>query len=1040
MDETKLNDLLFEIRKLVETFREAGRTGATGSTRDAEGQRITTAFDRSTERLVRALAQLGTSIKSESRGRTQREREIDDFVAAVDRATDAAEAQNQAAAERVRAEQEAAAAAQRRAAVEQEVAERATWTQKQRDEYDRRMTRAAAQLKFDTAQQQAKEDLYNIGRERNFAQELAEAKLREFRATFTMERALGATGDILSQKFGTNLVKTHIALAVLSGVVGSAASALSGLGKSVISLAASTATGFNNFNQFNQVVDTVANGLSKMGAAIPFFGAAMIAAAEGSKFLLGQLQRVSESFNSIAQVGGLTSDGMEGVFQQFRQSGLTLEAYTKQVTSNSQALARLGGSVGEGAEQFSRLTGSIIDSDIGPQLRAIGFSSEQIADTAAGFITQQARLGRAQRMTQEQLTAGTVRYARELDQISKLTGMQREELQKRMDAALSEQRFRAKINELENSGRGDVAKQLNMFQAAVGESAPELAQGLRDIIAAGGAVTTDASRKAFTLTGGEIVNIAQRALRGEDVGTSLQGLAQAVGRGTQNFNKIAQVADLDPIIGNFAQASDFASKGLNDFAKTLDRIRADQEKGMTAPTEMTRNVTQAQQAMDDMSRNINEFSMLALPAASEAVRLFSNTLNDGIRELGQMMGVDLPAIKERTAGEARNVRGGASAADTLKTAAAYTGTGVGAAGGAKAGMMVGSAFGPAGILAGGLIGAAVGAAAGYFGTRSVVGEPAPRPAGNPPVEVPGNQSVKGLPPGKNLNDVLAFTSPSGTQQAFMGLDNRLRERVIQAAVDYNQATGNRLQINSALRSRQDQERLYQESVAAGRPGKGPTGMPIARPGNSPHEKGIAVDIDNYRDPRALAALNQAGLYNRVAGDPVHFHMARGGIIRARPGGSTVTAGEAGQNEAFVPLPDGRNIPVAMDQRFQSQLADIISEMNSVNRVNFSDIARRSETSIRSLDGMISGMIPNITDLVEQVRDSDMTGAVNTMARAMPVDTQARQMIQDLGRSIETVARRQADLDLHHNNLLEQMVNLQSRTATASERLLRVRQS
>ena len=455
---------------------------------------------------------------------------------------------------------------------------------------------------------------------------------------------------------------------------------------------------------------------------------------------------------------------------------------------------------------------------------------------------------------------------------------------------------------------------------------------------------------------------------------------------------------------------------------------------------MTRNVTQAQQAMDDMSRNINEFSMLALPAASEAVRLFSNTLNDGIRELGQMMGVDLPAIKERTAGEARNVRGGASAADTLKTAAAYTGTGVGAAGGAKAGMMVGSAFGPAGILAGGLIGAAVGAAAGYFGTRSVVGEPAPRPAGNPPVEVPGNQSVKGLPPGKNLNDVLAFTSPSGTQQAFMGLDNRLRERVIHAAVDYNQATGNRLQINSALRSRQDQERLYQESVAAGRPGKGPTGMPIARPGNSPHEKGIAVDIDNYRDPRALAALNQAGLYNRVAGDPVHFHMARGGIIRARPGGSTVTAGEAGQNEAFVPLPDGRNIPVAMDQRFQSQLADIISEMNSVNRVNFSDIARRSETSIRSLDGMISGMIPNITDLVEQVRDSDMTGAVNTMARAMPVDTQARQMIQDLGRSIETVARRQADLDLHHNNLLEQMVNLQSRTATASERLLRVRQS
>jgi hypothetical protein len=46
----------------------------------------------------------------------------------------------------------------------------------------------------------------------------------------------------------------------------------------------------------------------------------------------------------------------------------------------------------------------------------------------------------------------------------------------------------------------------------------------------------------------------------------------------------------------------------------------------------------------------------------------------------------------------------------------------------------------------------------------------------------------------------------------------------------------------------------------------------------------------------------------------HFHvevMKDGGVIQAQPGGTLVQAAEAGVNEAFVPLPKGRNIPVSM---------------------------------------------------------------------------------------------------------------------------------
>ena len=46
----------------------------------------------------------------------------------------------------------------------------------------------------------------------------------------------------------------------------------------------------------------------------------------------------------------------------------------------------------------------------------------------------------------------------------------------------------------------------------------------------------------------------------------------------------------------------------------------------------------------------------------------------------------------------------------------------------------------------------------------------------------------------------------------------------------------------------------------------------------------------------------------------HFHvevMKDGGIIKANPGGTLVQAAEAGMNEAFVPLPNGKSIPVTI---------------------------------------------------------------------------------------------------------------------------------
>ena len=134
-------------------------------------------------------------------------------------------------------------------------------------------------------------------------------------------------------------------------------------------------------------------------------------------------------------------------------------------------------------------------------------------------------------------------------------------------------------------------------------------------------------------------------------------------------------------------------------------------------------------------------------------------------------------------------------------------------------------------------------------------------------------------PSGDLAGYFNFRSPSGDETDFRGMNGALQNALLMAAQDYKSQTGKKLTINSAKRSAEDGQRLWDETVKRGTPGKGPTGDLVAKPGRSPHERGVGVDIQEYGDPRALAALSRAGL-TRPYGmrDKVHFEL------QARDGG------------------------------------------------------------------------------------------------------------------------------------------------------------
>jgi hypothetical protein len=228
-----------------------------------------------------------------------------------------------------------------------------------------------------------------------------------------------------------------------------------------------------------------------------------------------------------------------------------------------------------------------------------------------------------------------------------------------------------------------------------------------------------------------------------------------------------------------------------------------------------------------------------------------------------------------------------------------------------------------------------------------------------PSEVEGAKG--GGEPTAKASDVLKFTARSGSPEAFEGLNDRLKKSVILAAEEYHAATGNKMQVNSAKRDPADQQRLWEQSVALGTPGRGPSGMAVAKPGRSPHEHGLAVDIQNYNDSAAVAAMNRQGLKQKVPGDPVHFSFGDGGIANGPTSGYLA---ELHGPEAVVPLPDGKTIPVRIEggdvggakskdmadmmNQFRSSMESMINQMNNRDLLNMMDEMVRAQKDSNSI--------------------------------------------------------------------------------------------
>ena len=620
--------------------------------------------------------------------------------------------------------------------------------------------------------------------------------------------------------------------------------------------------GDTSFKSLNRVVDVTAGAMSGMAKALPIAGdaiaAGITAAAEAAKFMLEQMDQVAKGFNDMGSVGALTADGMTGLARQFTQSGLGLQSFTKLVADNSQALARMSGIAGDGAEVFSQAVGQLTQGN-DDSLRKLGMNAEQIGETVGVFVTQQTRLGRSQNMTATQLAEGAKQYALELDKLGKLTGLSREQLQKEQDAALSDSRFRANYDEMVANGNKEQADAIMNLKTRFGRFDKEMGQGIMDLTS--GAANTESARKLMNSTGGAAQDVIARLKAGEI--NEAQANQEIVAALKANKEKLLQnakyVQDSDSAFNKFAGVSDAIAAG----EKSNDQVAAEMQKKQLESTDaLTKSTTDAQKSMEQLSITITKESLKFLPDAAKATAAVTKRMNELAKYITDTIGGKKNKAEQSTTTTGMDMGGAeiGTAGTAELTAAEQKKHGVSASG------------------------------------------KAPTAAGATP-------TAGAAPSGKAL-----------TGKSLSGVNEGLATALESAASEYMSITGKPVIVTSAVRSKEEQQRLYDDYKA------GRSKFPAAPPGKSKHALGTAVDIDSST-ANAMAQkgiLAKYGLGQPVKNDPVHIEKisaAEGAILSGPMSGYTPNLTMHG-TEAIVPI----NTPATSTASGTSNSATMLEQL------------------------------------------------------------------------------------------------------------------
>lgn len=286
-------------------------------------------------------------------------------------------------------------------------------------------------------------------------------------------------------------------------------------------------------------------GNSMTGAAGLFSKLPLVGGLLGSTFgaVAGQAEKLLGAFQNASSVGAGFGGSIQEMTNAASGAGMTVDKFGSLLAANGDKIALLGKGSTDGARAFARMAKDLRTSGAADELARLGYSTEQINGGMAGFTARLQQTGKLQGMTSAQVTQATASYLKELDAVARLTGKNREAMQKEEEQRMKDAQYMAFKRKLDAQGQ----KELEMIM----QSLPaELQEGAKEVLATGTA-TSDAGVAFLAYMNKSGQNLAVLGDTARKTGTIQAGAAARVSAMVQDEAKALANSPLGDTMARF---------------------------------------------------------------------------------------------------------------------------------------------------------------------------------------------------------------------------------------------------------------------------------------------------------------------------------------------------------------------------------------------------------------------------------------------------------------------------------------------------------
>jgi hypothetical protein len=389
----------------------------------------------------------------------------------------------------------------------------------------------------------------------------------------------------------------------------------------------------------DKMAGAAAGGLGALASQLMSGNPSVSASLEAFKGLPFGIGRVAQAFSMLAEFQetnmktyqSLTESGVNfgGSLTDLRMASanayVSLEQFGNILKQNSRTLAMMGGSANDGAKSFAAMSNSLIGSEAGSKLLALGYTTEEVNNGMLNYIANTGGRTKAELANTGQITEATANYLVELDKVSQFTGANRKAMEEEQKKAAAQAAFQRKMQSL---GEEERLKLQSAYDAAAASGIAGATDAVMSTALGMPPLTKEAQQLAGTLPAAYngLTNMTNTAMR---TGSSMDDVRKANGQfvtgavdGAKQLGRTGDALSLqgnNTITGAIALQNQMNAKGIktaDDYAKAYKEI-GDKQKEQAASEAAV---------MADAQKTLKEFGQVLMGLVTPIVAFLTPAL------------------------------------------------------------------------------------------------------------------------------------------------------------------------------------------------------------------------------------------------------------------------------------------------------------------------------------------------------------------------------------------------------------------------------